>query len=185
MGRDKAWLKLGGRAMIERVIAALAPVASSLAIIANDDEYKRLGFPVFADTHIGVGPLEAIRTALANAATRRVVLVGCDMPFVTPELFRFLLGIEGDYQAIVPVGPDDRLEPLCAVYSTEAIAPVTSLIQSGERKVSRLFNIIPTRMVAFDEIAQLRGALFFFQNINTPEEYARAVELMQERETGG
>src|SRR5215210_3145272 len=118
MGRDKAWLDVGGQTMIERVISALAPATSSINIIANSADYKRLGFPVFADTNIGIGPMEAIRTAIANASTSRVVLVGCDMPFVTTELFSFLLSIVGACEAIVPIGPDGRLEPLCAVYST-------------------------------------------------------------------
>src|SRR5258705_9801290 len=100
MGTDKAWLELGGRAMIERVIAALAPVASPVAIIGNDPRYSRLGLQVFADINVGVGPLEAIRTALANSSTERVVLAGCDLPFVTSELFSFLLNVEGKHQAV-------------------------------------------------------------------------------------
>ena len=179
MGRDKAWLDVGGKTMIERVIQALAPATSSVNIIANSDEYKRLGFPVFADTNIGIGPVEAIRTALWNAPTSRVVLAGCDMPFVTTELFSFLLDISGSYQAIIPTGPDGRLEPLCAVYSTEARAALTSLIESGGRKVSLLIDRVPTRIIAFKELYHLPGAKFFFQNVNTAEEYARAVEIIR------
>src|SRR5215831_1707200 len=82
MGRDKAWLMLDGRPMIEHVVSALSPAADTVAIIANDDEYKKLGRPVFADSAAGIGPLEAIRIALANSKTERVLLVGCDMPFV-------------------------------------------------------------------------------------------------------
>src|SRR3989442_922973 len=110
MGTDKAWLELGGRPMIEHVIAALVPVTTSVAIIAKSPEYSRLGFPVFADLHSDIGPLEAIRTALASAETSRVVLVGCDLPFVTSDLFRFLLSISENHQAVVPIGADGKLE---------------------------------------------------------------------------
>lgn len=178
MGRDKAWLELGGQTMIERVIAALNPVTTSVAVIANSSEYEQLGLPVYSDAHIGIGPLEAIRVALATARTPRVVLVGCDLPFVTAELFSFLLSLKGDYQAIVPVGADERLEPLCAVYSTAALEPVTHLIKSGGRKVSMLFEQIPTRLVTFSEISHLPGAELFFENVNTQEEYLRAVEVI-------
>jgi molybdopterin-guanine dinucleotide biosynthesis protein A len=178
MGRDKAWMDLSGKTMIERVIAALRPAVASVSIIANSDEYKKLGLPVFADTNIGVGPLEAIRTALANTQTKRAVVVGCDLPFVTPELFSFLLAVEGDYQAIVPVGPGDRLQPMCAVYSIEALPIVTSLIESGARKVRLLFEQAPTRLVAFDEFHHLCGAEVFFQNVNTPEQYRLAKEII-------
>ena len=180
MGKDKAWLELGGQTLIERVIAALKPVTVSVAIIANSPEYERLGLPVYADTNTGIGPLEAIRTALVNASAPRVLLVGCDLPFLTPELFSFLLGIEGPYEAIVPVGPDERLEPLCAVYSVESLATVTRLIEEGGRKVSLLFERARTRLVPFKEMRHLAGSELFFENVNTPEEYLRAVEVFRE-----
>lgn len=178
MGRDKAWLELDGQTMIERVIVAIKPVTTSVSIIANSPEYERLGLPVYSDTHTGIGPLEAIRTALANARTPRVLLVGCDVPFVTTELFSFLLRLKGDYQAVVPVGADERLEPLCAVYSTDALSRVTGLIENGRRKVSLLFEQVRTRLVTFDEIGHLPGAGLFFENVNTPEEYSRALEVL-------
>jgi molybdenum cofactor guanylyltransferase len=183
MGTDKAWLELGGRAMIEQVIAALAPVASSVAIIANSPEYARLGLPLFADKQTGVGPLEAIRTALANSATSRIVLVGCDLPFVTEDLFRFLFNIPGDHQAVVPVGADGKLEPLCAIYAAEVLPLVTNLIAGGGRKVSLLFDLIPIRVVPFDELRHLKGAELFFENVNTPEDYARATESLLRQRT--
>ncbi len=164
--------------MIERVFAALKPVTSSISIIANKEEYKTLGLPVFADTYTGIGPLEAIRTALANSPTRLVLLVGCDLPFVTSELFSFLVGLEGGHQAVVPVGADGRLEPLCALYTTDSLTEVTSLIESGERKIARLFDRIPARFVGFDELNHLKDASLFFENINTPEEFARAIKII-------
>jgi molybdopterin-guanine dinucleotide biosynthesis protein A len=178
MGTDKAWLELGGQAMISRVIAALAPVTSSVAIIANDPAYERLGLPVFPDTNRGVGPLEAIRTALANASTPRVVLAACDLPFVTSEFFSFLLELEGSHQAVVPLSREQRLEPLCGIYSRESLAQVTELIASGERKVSHLFEKVPARFVAFAEVSHLAGAARFFENVNTPEEFSRARRLV-------
>ena len=187
MGRDKAWLEIGGRPMIERVVEALKPVTTSIGIIANSDDYLRLGFPVFADTHTGVGPLEAIRTALANSPTEWVVLIGCDMPFVTSELFAFLLSIaeqettdygrrtaDGGVAAVVPLNENGLPEPLCAVYSRAALPAVTALIADGGRKVSDLFDRTRTRFVAFDEVKDLPRAGLFFENINTPEDYESA-----------
>lgn len=173
MGTDKAWLELGGRPLIEHVIAAVAPVTTRVAIIANSPEYARLGFPVFADSQAGIGPLEAIRTALASADTSRIVLAGCDLPFVTAELFKFLLSVAGRQQAIVPLGADGKLEPLCAIYSSEALPAVTDLIRRDKRKISLLFDQISTRFVEFEELRYLPGAALFFENVNTPEDYER------------
>jgi molybdopterin-guanine dinucleotide biosynthesis protein A len=180
MGRDKAWLEIGSRTMIEHVIAALLPVTERVAVIANAPEYSRLGLPIFADANTGVGPLEAIRTSLANARAPRVALVGCDLPFVTSELFRFLLEIKGDHQALIPIGANERLQPLCALYSVAALDCVTELIKRGERKVSKLFDLVPTRLVAFDEMRHLQRSELFFQNVNTPEDYALACKVIHQ-----
>lgn len=203
MGEDKAWLELQGRPLIAHLVEALLPVTSNLAIIANHEEYKKLGFPVFADTHQGIGPLEAIRTAMANSATPNFILVGCDMPFVTSELLSFLITRmaeksptpskfihhqENDKQtnaaasssaplAIVPLNAAARPEPLCAIYSTQALQCVTQLLDSGVRKVSVLFENIPTRFVGFAEIQHLHNAQYVFQNLNTPEDFAATIKI--------
>jgi molybdenum cofactor guanylyltransferase len=173
MGTDKAWLELDGRPMIEHVIAAVEPLTTGVAIIANDPQYEKLGYPVFRDTHIRIGPLEAIRTALSNTTTDRVILVACDLPFVSTELFKFLLKVSEEHYATVPIGPDGKREPLCAVYHRNALDTVNDLIDEGQRKIGLVLDRVPTRMIAFDELAHLSESRLFFENINTPEDYSR------------
>ncbi len=174
MGKDKAWLEIDGRPMIQRVIEELLRVTPAVSVIANGPEYDRLGLPVLADLNPSIGPLEAIRVALAGSLAPRVLLVACDLPFVTAELLEFLLHRVEGYQATVPLSSDGRLEPLCAVYSTEALEPVTELIRSGERKVSRLFDRVRARLIPFEDLSQLAGAERFFINVNTPDDYAQS-----------
>jgi molybdopterin-guanine dinucleotide biosynthesis protein A len=178
MGQDKAWLELGGRPMIEHVISALRPVATSIAVIANDREYSKLGFPVFADTESGIGPLEAIRTALKNATANRILLIGCDLPFVTSELLKFLLSVGENYDVVVPMSDEGKLEPLCAIYAGSALSAVEELIANGHRKISLLFDRVATRFVRFDELEHLRDSRLFFMNVNTPTDYSRALSLV-------
>lgn len=181
MGSDKAWLEIEGEPLIKRTLKTLRPVTSSVAIIANTDVYDCLGVPVFADERHGVGPLEAVRVALSKSQTRRVLLVGCDLPFVTSELFRFLLSIPATSAAVVPLSDDNQIEPLCAIYSKEALPAVLDLIDSGERKMARLFERVPTRFVASEEMRGLKGAHLFFENINTLADYERALERLNTR----
>jgi len=175
MGIDKAWLEIGGQSLIERTLASVRTVTPSVAIIANTEGYGSLGVPVFADAHQGVGPLEAVRVALSNTPTNRVLLVACDLPFLTPELFSFLLNIPSISQAVVPLSSDNQLEPLCAIYCKDSLGVVRDLIKRGERKMAKLFEEVPTRFVKFEEIRELDGANLFFENINTPEDYERAL----------
>jgi molybdopterin-guanine dinucleotide biosynthesis protein A len=178
MGRNKAWLELGGRPLVGRAIDSLKPVCPLIAIIANEPGFDGLGLPVFADEAPGTGPLEAIRTAIRYSPTPFVMLVGCDLPFITSALLRFLLEMPGDWDAIVPLDRDRRVEPLCAVYSTRLAPVVTELIDRGARKGSSLIEVARTRSVGFDEISHLDGSGHFFDNINTPDDYRRAVGMV-------
>jgi molybdopterin-guanine dinucleotide biosynthesis protein A len=177
MGQDKAWLDLGGRPMISYVIDALRQAAAKLAILGDPARYGQLGLPVYPDSQSGVGPLEAIKTALANTTDTRVLIVACDLPMVTPDLFKFLLSIDAPEKAIVPVGPDSRLETLCAIYPRGALAPVTRLIDSGERKIRRLFDHVELHEVTFSDLSHLEGARHFFHNVNSREDYARVMDI--------
>ena len=175
MGIDKAWLEIEGQPLIERTLASVRAATTSVAIIANTEGYGSLGVPVFADTYQGVGPLEAVRVALSNTQTNRILLVACDLPFLTAELFSFLLSIPSASQAIVPLSADNQIEPLCAIYCKNSLEAVEKLIEHGHRKMARLFDLVPTRFVEFQEIRELDGAHLFFENINTPEDYDRAL----------
>jgi molybdopterin-guanine dinucleotide biosynthesis protein A len=178
MGKDKAWLQLAGRPMIEHVITSLRAATTTVALLANDPEYAKLGFKVFKDSQAGIGPLEAIRTALKNSSTDRVIMVGCDLPFVTTELFKFLLNVADDYDVVVPMSAEGKLEPLCAIYRTTALEAVEELIASGQRRISPLFDKVATRFVRFGELEALPGSHAFFTNINTPDDYDRAISRM-------
>ena len=178
MGQDKAWLDLGGSSLIERVIGALRPVVTSVSVIANDEKYARLGLPVLPDQNTGRGPVEAIRTALANSSTDPLIVAGCDLPFVTTDLFALLLNRLDGHQVAVPVGSEGLLEPLCAAYTKDALDIVTSLIDAGERKISRIYDRLNTRVVTFDEVRHLAGSDLFFFNVNSPEDYQWAKAML-------
>jgi molybdopterin-guanine dinucleotide biosynthesis protein A len=177
MGQDKAWLALGGRPMINHVMDSLRPVVAELAVIANGDEYRQLGVPVIPDLNNGIGPIEAVRVALAASQYDRVILAGCDLPFVTPELFKHLLSRTAAYQSVVPLGPDNRPEPLCAIYSRSSLADVERMIEAGQFKISPLYDLVDTLFIPFEALSGLEGADLFFENINTPEQYRRALAL--------
>ncbi len=117
-------------------------------------------------------------TALKNARTEWTALFACDLPFVNKELLQRLWSFaDEEFDAIVPVQPDGRLQPLCAFYRTEKCLPkVASAIKNGTWSLHRLMENINIRRVEFSAIDDLSGSEFFFQNINTPDDLRRAIE---------
>jgi molybdopterin-guanine dinucleotide biosynthesis protein A len=114
-------------------------------------------------------------------------VVACDLPFVTSELFRTLASVRQEHDAIVPMQPDGRPQPLAALYRTDPCASrATELIEKGRRRPLDLLQSVNTRWVEFAEIANLDQAERFFVNINTPDDYygiVRGLPNSEERTT--
>ena len=90
MGRDKAFVELGGQTLIERVIQRSAELgqAETILITNKPADYAHLGLPMFRDALPDKGSLGGIYTALLRAQSPAVLVLACDMPFVNADLLR-------------------------------------------------------------------------------------------------
>jgi molybdopterin-guanine dinucleotide biosynthesis protein A len=176
MGTDKALLEFGGRNFVERIHAALASITTRTSLVGAKSEVATYPLlPTVPDVYVQWGALGGLQAALAACRAEWAAVIACDLPFVTGELLVRLASLRENFDAVVPVQPDGRWQPLCALYR----APVCreraeELIASGERRPRALLNQVRARRAAFAELSDLQGADLFFTNINTPEDYANA-----------
>lgn len=176
MGTDKALLELNGRNFVERICAALESVSGQICLVGRSEKISALAaLPTVPDIHVEWGALGGLHTAVATCRAEWAAVVACDLPFITGELFVRLASLRKNFDAIVPVQADGRLQPLCALYRAAVCRErAEELIATGERRPRALLERVQTRRVAFDELSDLRQATQFFMNINTPQEYADA-----------
>src|SRR6476659_4227802 len=121
MGRDKAQLTLAGQTFVDRIGNELSAVASSVSLVGARQE--RAGYKTVPDIHEHWGALGGIHGAL-TAATGWAVVVACDLPFVTSELIERLITFAGETtDAVVPIQPDGRPQPVCALYRRSTCLP--------------------------------------------------------------
>ena len=81
----------------------------------------------------------------------------------------------GDPIAVIPeVG--GKLQPLHAVYRKRCASAIESLA-AGEKRLTASASAINARKVGEDEIRKLDPQLNSFFNVNTPEDYRRALKL--------
>ena len=184
MGQDKAQLRLGPETMLERLAGQLSPVTSSVTLVGNPRAYVGHSLPTVPDVYEKWGALGGIHAALSAAKTDWIVVVACDLPFITRDLFERLTSLADEsIDGIVPMQPDGRPQPVCALYRREACLPeIERLIAAGEHTPRALLTNVRTRYVQFPELSDLPGAENFFLNLNTPEDFERAKLLA---ETGG
>ena len=168
MGRDKGMVFFNGQQMVKYAIDALKPVCSSIVMLANEDDYGSLGYPIYKDKVRDCGPLAGICTGLAATKTQLNLFVTCDSPFVTPSLLSFLISEAGNYDAVVPYY-QNILHPLTAVYRKSCLAVFNKRLEERELKVKEALAFVRTKQVT------LTTEMPFFDhmmltNINTPQE---------------
>jgi molybdopterin-guanine dinucleotide biosynthesis protein A len=179
MGTDKARLHMGARSFVERIAAALGSVTTETSVVGAREVTATWHLPVVPDVHPGWGALGGLHAALFACRAQWAAVVACDLPFVTGELFVRLASLRENFDAVVPVQADTRMQPLCALYRVEpCLKRAEELIASGERRPRALLYAVHTRMVAVTEVADIKGAPLFFMNVNTPEDYANARKAM-------
>jgi molybdopterin-guanine dinucleotide biosynthesis protein A len=181
MGTEKSKLILSGQTFVERIAAQLSAVTSSIKIVGDKTdgfELKKQNEPlkiqVVPDVYPKWGALGGVHGALAACSKSWALVVACDFPFVTSKLFTSLAKVRENFDAVAPIQQDGIPQPLCALYRVEpCLRLAEQFIKSGERKPITLLQSVRTRWVLFSEISSLTGADHFFDNINTPEDYAR------------
>jgi molybdopterin-guanine dinucleotide biosynthesis protein A len=177
MGSDKAGLMLAGQSFVARIAGELARATDSVTIVGNEPVAIQLKLPTVPDVHQGWGALGGVHAALSTSDAEWALVVACDFPFVTSELFFRLSSLRTGVAAVAPIQPDDIPQPLCTLYRVApCLERAEQLIKSGERKPIALLQSLATRWVAFAELSDLANADHFFDNINTPADYARLGE---------
>lgn len=173
MGRDKAWLELGGRTIIERVVDVLREVADEVVIVANDARYGALGLRVVPDRFSEGGALGGIATGVWAATHECVLVVACDMPFLRADVLRLLLSHAPEADAVVPrVGGE--FETLHALYSKACLPAMERALAAGRMRVISFYGDVRVRAVEEDELRAVDPEMRSFTNVNTPEELAAA-----------
>ncbi len=186
-GAPKALAEVGGRAIVERVAAALGEAADGVVLIANEPSlFAHLHLPTRPDDVAGVGPLGGIRTALAWArerGRRGALCVACDMPFVSPALLREIVSRAEAGDAVVPGSGGRRgCEPLCAWWPVEVLPAIDGMIEAGESAVHRLLDRVPVERVAIEIVARYGDPDVLFLNVNTADDHALALRLASSTE---
>ena len=181
LGRDKAVEPIGGQPLIQRVIQRVEQVSQEIVVVVADQD-RAAGLPlgpqhrVALDRYPGTGSLGGIYSGLDAASNQWTLVVACDMPFLNLSLFRRMLALREDVDAVVPV-IEGRPEPTHALYSKACLPLIEPRLIAGDLKISGFFDQVRVRYLPEEDVAALDPEFLSFFNVNTPEDLERALSL--------
>jgi molybdenum cofactor guanylyltransferase len=173
-GEPKALIELDGRRIVERVVAAIAPVVDDVLVVTNTPEvYAFLGLPMVGDVFPDHGSLGGIYSGLKAAAGDAAFTVACDMPFLRTDVARLVVTRAGEADVVIPrVG--EQLETMHAVYAKACLPHIEERLRARRLKIVGFFEAVRVLEIPEADVRPLADPEIVFMNVNTPDELARA-----------
>ncbi len=169
MGRDKALIPIRGVPLLRRICSVARDAAATVYIVTAAGEYELIvpgDCRIIREPSPTRGPLIAFSLALPLVETDWVLLLACDLPFLTAktigEWSRLLNGVPEEDIALLPY-LDRRWQPLCGFYRRSCLEGLQEFIAGGGSSFQEWLNRSPVRELAIDN----PRVLF---NCNTPED---------------
>ena len=181
MGLDKRFLEVGGQALLARTIAVCETLFEDIMIVAAVPETSiETRHTVIHDIIPDCATLGGIYTGLTHASLDYGFVVACDMPWLQPDLVKFLVELlhepqEASYDIIIPK-PQSGLQPTHAVYSKRCLPFLKEMLDRRDLRVQGLCDCgnVSVRYVSRDEIQPFDPHGRAFVNLNTPEDFEDA-----------
>ncbi len=181
MGRDKAFLEIGGKTFIENASDALKRNCIEIKVVLNSNQkhfIEKLPREIsyIFDVHENRGALGGIYAALKDCETDFAIILACDMPFVISKTIENLtkIALSENFAAIVPRQTDGRLQPLCAVYRVKDCLFNAEKLLSKDISVSMrdFLEIIESKII---EAGDLSGNKNLFVNVNSQADFEKTL----------
>lgn len=174
MGTDKAFIEFQGRTLLARAIDLARSVTPDVHIIGDPRKFAAFA-PVVEDIFPGCGPLGGIHAALRSSSAELNLMLAVDMPFVTPDLLRYLISRAGNSAATVTVPHcGGGNQPLCAIYLRTFSDAAETGLKQGRFKIDALFAKGSAQVISEADLKRKGFFAEMFRNLNTPEQLADA-----------
>jgi molybdopterin-guanine dinucleotide biosynthesis protein A len=119
-GVDKPALDVGGRSLLDRVLAAVD--AARRVVVVGPERPTHRAVAWCREDPPGGGPVAAIAAGLAHVGAAYVAVLAVDLPFVDGDVVHRLVSAAAGRDGAVLVDAGGRDQVLCAVYERAALA---------------------------------------------------------------
>jgi molybdopterin-guanine dinucleotide biosynthesis protein A len=161
MGQDKALIPWRNRTLLDHMTDLLSGACDSVRVV---------GRGLLPDQIPGQGPLGGIATALAVTGTARNLIVGVDLPLITPSFIEWLARRTLASPRPITVCQIGSRYPICFGIDRSLAGAAQERIQTGRLALREFIDASDPEIVPEDELETLGFSLSMFLNLNTPDD---------------
>jgi molybdopterin-guanine dinucleotide biosynthesis protein A len=160
--------------MISYPLAALRAAGLNPIVVAKiNSPLPELTCPVLREPDLPRHPLCGVTAALRAGEGRPVVVVGCDMPFVTGPLLAWLASLDG----LVVSEVANQLQPLLARYEPAHACALEVAISMGRSMRDAIIGLQP-RVLGERQLQRFGDPSRLFFNVNDQTDLRVAERLL-------
>ncbi|MET8415012.1 NTP transferase domain-containing protein [Streptomyces sp. NPDC005134] len=179
-GADKPAVRVGGRALLDRVLAACADAATTVVVGGRRPTTRAVTWT--REEPQGGGPLAALGAGVRHTSAERVLVLSADLPFLRENTVEALLAAagHGDRDGALCVDQDGRDQPLVAVYRAEPLRRELALLATEHGGLAGL----PLRLLTHElDLARVEAGPLASFDCDTWEDIATARARIREHGT--
>jgi molybdenum cofactor guanylyltransferase len=167
MGEEKGLVNFRGKPLIAHLLETVTELPVPVSVIGFDPRYGQFGLKVYQDIIRDKGPMGGLYTALNKSGQENVLLLSCDMSFLSLEVLRSIIGqaIPGKINCISVEG---RINPVVGVYPKSIEAFLKELMDENKLKMQDMVLSLPHQLISMDEFHGVESRIF--TNINSMED---------------
>jgi molybdopterin-guanine dinucleotide biosynthesis protein A len=181
MGRPKASLDFGGVPMLARIVSELKRRFAEIVVVAAPESEDLFqidipGIKTIRDETAFRGPSDAIRRGLDAVTNEIAFACSCDLPLLDAGVAAAIVAMLGDFDAVIPI-VGEKLQPLHAAYRKRCADALAALATRGESRLIAIADAVNTRRISENDLLDLDPELRSFFNLNTLDDYQRALKI--------
>ncbi|MDX2729125.1 MULTISPECIES: NTP transferase domain-containing protein [Streptomyces] len=179
-GADKPAVRVGGRALLDRVLATCTDAATTVVVGGRRPTTRAVTWT--REEPQGGGPLAALDAGVRHTGAERLLVLSADLPFLGESTVEALLAAAGrpDRDGALCVDQDGRDQPLVAVYRAEPLRRELALLATEHGGLAGL----PLRLLTHElDLARVEAGPLASFDCDTWEDIAAARARIREHGT--
>jgi molybdopterin-guanine dinucleotide biosynthesis protein A len=178
-GENKAFLRVGGMRILDRLFSVYTELFEEIIIVTNlPREFLDWDALIVTDVFPVRSSLTGIHAGLFYASHPFAFFSACDTPFLKKELVETVLdNLEPEIDLVIPQ-TSAGFEPLCAAYSQRCLKAAEEHIRQNKFKIQLALSEKRVKKIPEEVLRKNDPELLSFFNVNSPEDLSRAEQFV-------